>query len=126
MVSIIKNDVFVVKDTGEVVSLIYKYRENGVDYFSIRKGSVKGWRRKVFLYGVEEFKAKREETEYLPGVRMSILIRTLPTIRNKTDAFEMVGIVKDMAIEELSFWTWKLNQLGRDAAKAIKVMYGVR
>jgi len=126
MVSIIQNDVFVVKDAGDVISLVYKYRENGTDYYSDRRGSVRGWRRRVFLHGMEAFGAKKEEREFIPGVKMSILIRTLPVMRNRSDAFELVDIINGMAIEELSFWTWKLNQLGRDAARAIKAMYGVK
>jgi hypothetical protein len=126
MTSVIQNDVYIVKDCKKFVSLYYKYRERGVDYYSQRKGSVGGWRRNVFMYGMKVFRARSEEVEYLPGVRMSILIRTLPLVRNRSDAFDLVDIVNEMQIEELSFWTWKLNVKRSEAAKAIKALYGVR
>jgi hypothetical protein len=126
VLSTYENDLYVVKDTGNSVSLLYEYRLQGRVYYRAVRGRVYGWKKSVFLDLVSRLKAQREVRDYNTGSRLSVFIRVLPEINDVREAHKALDIVAEMGLEEAAFWVWKLNVHKKDAARAFKVMYRVK
>jgi len=126
VLSTYENDLYVVKDTGNSVSLLYEYRLQGRVYYRAVRGRVYGWKKSVFLDLVNRLKAQREVRDYNTGSRLSVFIRVLPEINDVREAHKALDIVAEMGLEEAAFWVWKLNVHKKDAARAFKAMYRVK
>ncbi|MDP7982664.1 MAG: hypothetical protein ACP5RJ_07845 [Conexivisphaera sp.] len=125
-VSAYQNDLYVIRESrGGVITLLWEYRLDGEVRYRMPRGRVSGWRRAVFKYLARKLEVGDEVWGYDRGSRLSVLIRILPEIRDVGDAYRAADIIADAGLEEVAFWGWKLNELGRRAAKAWKAMYGV-
>jgi len=121
-----ENDLYLVKDLGGCVSLVYEYRLQGRVYYRAVRGRVYGWRRSVFLDLVKKLGAQREVRDYNTGSRLSVFIRVLPEVDDVREAHKALDIIAEMGLEEASFWVWKLNAHKKDAVRAFKAMYRVK
>ena len=126
MLSSYENDLYLVKDSGSCVSLLYEYRLQGRVYYRAVRGRVYGWKKSVFLDLLSRLKAQREVRDYNTGSRLSVFIRVLPEINDVREAHKALDIVAEMGLEEAAFWVWKLNVHKKDAARAFKAMYRVK
>jgi hypothetical protein len=125
--SIYKNDVYRIRESSKgVLTLVYEYKLEGRVYYRAYRGRVSGWRRNAFRYLAQKLGVKQEIWDYNTGARLSVFIRLLPKIATPSGAYSTADTLANMGLEEVSFWGWKLNQMGRQASKAFKAMYGVR
>jgi len=126
VLSTYENDLYLVKDGGGHVSLLYEYRLQGRVYYRAVRGRVYGWRRSVFLDLVKKLGAQGEVRDYNTGSRLSVFIRVLPEINDVREAHKALDIIAEMGLEEAAFWVWKLNVHKKDAVRAFKAMYRVK
>jgi len=121
MLTIYENDRYILSETKNAISLIYEDKKNDI---KIIRGKVMKWKRSVINYLTSKYEIDKENiTSYNVGSRISVLIRILPKINNKGVAYKIADLIYNMGIEEVAFWSWKINEKKNDAIKSFLVMY---
>jgi len=121
MLTIYENDRYILKEIKNGIELIYEDKNNDV---KIIRGKAIKWKKSVINYLANKYKIDKENiTSYNIGARLSVLIRILPKINNKTIAYKIADLIYYMGIEEVAFWSWKINEKKNNAIKSFLVMY---
>jgi hypothetical protein len=125
MLTIYENDLYLLSETKNAISLVYEDR-SGVTKLRIVRGRVYKWKKSVIKYLAKKLKVDREIRSYNIGSRISVLIRILPEVDNKSDAYKIADLIYMMGVEEVAFWSWKINERKKDAIRSFLVMYGFK
>jgi len=121
MLTIYQNDRYILKETKNGIELIYEDKNNDL---KIIRGKAMKWKKSVINYLANKYKIDRENiTSYNIGARFSVLIRILPKINNKGVAYKIADLIYNMGIEEVAFWSWKINEKKSNAIRSFLVMY---
>ena len=121
MLTIYENDRYILKETKNGISLVYEDKNNDV---RIIRGKAMKWKKSVIIYLANKYKIDKENiTSYNIGARLSVLIRILPKVNNKSVAYKIADLIYSMGIEEVAFWSWKINEKKNDAIRSFLVMY---
>jgi len=125
MLTVYENDLYLLSETKNAISLIYEDRSR-ITKLRIVRGRVYKWKKSIIKYLSKKLKVDGEIRSYYIGSRISVLIRILPEIDNKSDAYKIADLIYMMGIEEVAFWSWKINERKKDAIRSFLVMYGFR
>jgi len=125
MLTIYENDLYLLSETKNAISLIYEDRSGAIKLRMVR-GRVYKWKKSVIKYLSENLKVNGEIRSYNIGSRISVLIRILPDVDNRRDAYKIADLIYMMGVEEVAFWSWKINERKKDAVRSFLVMYGFR
>jgi hypothetical protein len=125
MLTIYENDLYLLSETKNAISLIYEDR-SGITKLRIVRGRVYKWKKSVIKYLAKKLKVDGEIRSYNIGSRISVLIRILPEVDNKRDAYKIADLIYMMGVEEVAFWSWKINERKKDAIRSFLVMYGFK
>jgi len=125
MLTIYENDLYLLSETKNAISLIYEDRSR-IAKLRIVRGRVYKWKKSVIKYLAKKLKVDGEIRSYNIGSRISVLIRILPEVDNKSDAYKIADLIYMMGVEEVAFWSWKINERKKDAIRSFLVMYGFR
>jgi len=125
MLTIYENDLYLLSETKNAISLIYEDRSR-ITKLRIVRGRVYKWKKSIIKYLAKKLKVDGEIRSYYIGSRISVLIRILPEIDNKSDAYKIADLIYMMGIEEVAFWSWKINERKKDAIRSFLVMYGFK
>lgn len=125
MLTVYENDLYLLSETKNAISLIYEDRSR-ITKLRIVRGRVYKWKKSIIKYLAKKLKVDGEIRSYYIGSRISVLIRILPEIDNKSDAYKIADLIYMMGIEEVAFWSWKINERKKDAIRSFLVMYGFR
>jgi len=121
MLTIYENDRYILKETKNGIELIYEDKSNDI---KIIRGKAMKWKKSVINYLANKYKIDKENiTSYNIGARLSVLIRILPKINNKNIAYKIADLIYNMGIEEVAFWSWKINEKKNNAIRSFLVMY---
>jgi|GEM_PF-1686495 len=125
MLTIYENDLYLLSETKNAISLIYEDRSR-ITKLRIVRGRVYKWKKSIIKYLAKKLKVDGEIRSYNIGSRISVLIRILPEVDNKRDAYKIADLIYMMGVEEVAFWSWKINERKKDAIRSFLVMYGFR
>lgn len=125
MLTIYENDLYLLSETKNAISLIYEDRSR-ITKLRIVRGRVYKWKKSIIKYLSKKLKVDGEIRSYNIGSRISVLIRILPEVDNKRDAYKIADLIYMMGVEEVAFWSWKINERKKDAIRSFLVMYGFR
>ncbi|AWR99357.2 hypothetical protein [Metallosphaera hakonensis] len=124
-----QNEVYVIKESSNgVLKLIYEYKTDGKVQLRLIRARASGWKKSVVLWFLSEIGVEKDKPiyDFNNGGRISAFMSILPYIYTVNGAKRTGEVLKDMGIEEVAFWRWKLNQLKLDAVMAFKRMYKVK
>lgn len=122
--SLYRNELLLIKDTGNRVSMYFQYRLKGKTVYNKLLGYVFGWRRRIFLEIARKVNAGNEIWEYDPGIRLKLLILALPKTDNFVDAYWLADTILELPFEDLVWWNYKFNKQTRDRAyRAFRALY---
>ena len=113
-----ENDKYVLRETKKGIKLIYV----SAGLRTIR-GRVMKWKKVVVNHFISKYQIDVNDISYNVGSRISVLIRVLHKVNNKGIAFRIADIIYNMGIEEVAFWSWKINEKKNDAVNSFLVMY---
>jgi len=125
MLTIYESDLYLLSETKNAISLIYEDRSR-ITQLRIVRGRVYKWKKSIIKYLAKKLKVDGEIRSYNIGSRISVLIRILPEVDNKSDAYKIADLIYMMGVEEVAFWSWKINERKKDAIRSFLVMYGFR